>query len=88
MNPKYDYTTAGFNGFLSRSTKSNPLAMTLNDQTGQGSGSTINLDRVQINGALGNLLSLGRITIDGINGRIVVSDENDVQTAWLGNLTP
>jgi len=62
--------------------------MTLNDQTGQGSGGTINLDRQQINGALGNLLALGRITIDGVNGRIVVSDSNGVQTAWLGNLTP
>lgn len=88
MQPKYDYTQAGFNGFLSRSKKANPLAMSLGDGASQGSGGTINLDRQQIGGSLGNILPLGRIILDGVTGRIRIQDEHQVDTTWLGNLVP
>lgn len=86
--PKYTYQDAGFNGFLSRSKKANPFALDLSDGPSSSSGGTLNLDRQQVASSLGNKLTLGRIVLDGVAGRIIMSDENGVETAWFGNLIP
>ena len=87
QNPRYTYEDAGFNGFLSRSLKANPLAQTVNQGIALGSGTPLNVDMQQLFGALGNKVKIGRIMLNGIDGRIEMSDENGVDTSWYGDLT-
>lgn len=86
--PKYTYINAGFNNFLSRSKKANPFAQILSDGASSSSGTTVNFDRQQIAASLGNVLKLGRISLDGVSGRIAITDKTDTtETAWFGDLT-
>jgi hypothetical protein len=80
-NP-YDYTTAGFDGFLSRSVDNTPRI----NLAAQGPNSTaIRYDASQVSGSLGNTLQIGGILIDGVSGRIsIYSDDNEV--VRIGNL--
>lgn len=87
QNDKYTYENAGFNGLMSRSLKSNAFATGVQSASAS-SGTTLNLDRQQIASSLGNSLTLGRIVLDGVNGRVKIIDENGVETAWFGNLVP
>jgi hypothetical protein len=88
VNPssRYSYQDAGFNSFMSRSRKSNPLAMTLSDSASSSSGTTLNLDRQQTNGPLGNNLTLGSIVLNGVDGRISVMDANGNEVVRIGDL--
>lgn len=83
---KYTYIDAGFNSFLSRSVSSNPFAQTLSDTPSTSSGTTINFDRQQVAAALGNILSIGTITLDGTTGRISVFDDNQTEIGRIGDL--
>ena len=71
MNPTYDYTTSGFDGFLSRSV--DDLPQNNLDSAGPVSNSMA-YDRNQVTGAIGNTIKVGNITIDGVKGRISIYD--------------
>lgn len=86
---RYTYEDAGFNGFMLRAKGSNPLAKTLADGASRGSGGGIAFDRQQIAGALGDLLPVGTVTINGRKGRLEFHDDDNVEEiGWVGNLTP
>lgn len=68
-NKPYDYTSAGLDGFLSRSID-NLVQETL-DSPGPVSNSMA-YDRNQVTGPLGDTLQIGNIRLE--NTRIVVSD--------------
>lgn len=85
---RYTYQNAGFNRFLNRSLKSNPTANSVSDGIAIGSGTAVNLDRQQIGGNLGNILVVGKLTLDGIKGRILVHNDGDQEVGWIGNLVP
>lgn len=71
----YDYTTAGFDAFLSRSV--DDLAQTNLDSGGPVSQS-VAFDRNQISGMLGDTFTVGNININGAEGNIIISDgQND-----------
>lgn len=83
---RYTYETAGFNGFLTRSLKSNPLANNLSDGIASSSGTAMNFDRQQVAGSLGNKLTIGRLILDGVAGR-AIAQKNGEDVAWFGDLT-
>lgn len=83
---KYDYTTAGFNGFLSRALNANPFAQTLSDNPTNSSGTELNFDQQPVSGSLGNILQIGTIHIDGTTGRISVFDNNGNEVGRIGDL--
>lgn len=74
MNPQdYDYSQAGFDGFLSRSTMSAPMA---NLSGATPSNNQIAYDRTQVSGMLGDTLQIGGVRIE--NQAIIINDgEND-----------
>ncbi|CAB4176123.1 hypothetical protein UFOVP1522_12 [uncultured Caudovirales phage] len=75
MNPTYDYTTSGFDGFLSRSV--DDLPQNNLDSAGPISNS-VAFDRNQVSGSLGDTLRLGSIKINGSKGNIIMNDgQND-----------
>ena len=88
-NKPYTYVEAGFNSFLRRTLSSDQSAGTLRDMArGSTNPSAINFDNMQVSGALGDTIEVGRILIDGStgNGRIDGRDEN-TQAVWrLGDL--
>lgn len=79
----YDYTTAGFDKFFSRSVDN--IAQANLDSQGPVAIAQ-RFDDTQVSGALGNVLSLGNITIDGVKGRISVYDDNRNETIRIGEL--
>jgi hypothetical protein len=79
----YDYTTSGFDGFLSRSVGS-PQQDNLS--TGGVQSNQIAYDRMQVSGALGDSIQVGKIRIDGVKGRISVSDDNGNEVIRIGEL--
>lgn len=81
-----DYGNSGFNGFLSRSIKSNPTVMTLQQMSGLAGSNMINFDQTQTSGSLGDKIQVGGIIIDGTNRRIVLLDETNTEVGWIGNL--
>ncbi len=84
-NRRYTYTNAGFNGFLSRSVKANPLASKLSDGISRGNN-TMNFDLQQTAGALGDILPIGKIKLDGQIGRISIENKTGDEGVWLGDL--
>lgn len=88
MSSRYTYENAGFNSFLLRSLKSNPGAQTVRGGISMGSGKAIAFDRIAIAGAIGDMLKLGRLILDGPAGRIRVQDKTGtIETGWIGDLT-
>lgn len=83
---RYTYQNAGFNGFMARSLKSNAGANSVADGIATGSGKAMNFDLQQAFGSLGNKIQIGRIILDGVNGRVIAQDETATDTAWFGNL--
>lgn len=75
MNPTeggdYNYQSAGFDGFLSRSI--DDLAQVTLDSPGPQT-TAIPFDRGQQSGSLGNIIMIGNIKLDGSAGRITISD--------------
>lgn len=78
MNPaageEYNYETAGFDGFLSRSI--DQLAQVTLDSPGPQT-TAIPFDRGQQSGSLGNSIMIGSIQLDGAGGRILINDGNN-----------
>lgn len=72
MKPSsYDYSTAGFDGFLSRSI--DDLSQTNLDSAGPLS-TQLAYDRTQVTGMLGDTWRVGTITVDGKTSQIAVKD--------------
>ncbi len=89
MQPKdrYTYENAGFSAFMLRSRKSNPGAQTVRGGISQGSGKPIAFDRLQIQGALGDKVTIGRLILAGDLGRIIVMDRAKLnEVGWVGDL--
>lgn len=80
QDKRYDYSTAGFSPFLTRS---------LDDAGGSGLNDAPSrafaFDRSVVSGKLGDKYNIGRIVLDGVAGSITVLSE-DGQTAnfYLG----
>lgn len=79
MNPtapggEYNYETAGFDGFLSKSI--DDLTQVTLDSPGPQS-TAIPFDRGQQSGSLGNSIMIGHINLDGSTGRITIDDGNN-----------
>lgn len=85
-NDKYTYENAGFNGFMLRSLKSNPGAVNVQGGISTGSGKPVNVDLQSMFGSLGNKITMGRLILDGVNGRVIPLDENGEETGWIGNI--
>lgn len=83
---RYTYENAGFNGFLNRSMKANPSAQTVAGGISRGS-KTINFDFQQMVGALGDIIKIGSLKLDGQKGRISNENAEGADTWWLGDLT-
>lgn len=74
MNSDSDYTSSGFDKFLSRGEST--LQGNLDQQL---PNNAVSFDRTQISGALGDTLRIGKIYLNGATGTIVLNDgSNDV----------
>lgn len=71
---QYDYSTAGFDNFMSRSVDQTPQ---LNLDSSSPSNNAVAFDRTQVDGPLGDTLRLGRIYLNGADGNIIVNDTNN-----------
>ena len=68
-NTEYNYEAAGFNRYMSRN-------MTSDWSAAPTQSRNLNFDQQQISGALGSILTVGNITIDGIQGALKFYDED------------
>lgn len=81
----YDFSTAGFDSFLDRSIDSNG-GYTLDSQPIARSRE-MNFDQGKVSGSMGDSLRIGRIALDGRNGRISIFDENNTdENTRIGDL--
>lgn len=71
LPPDYDYTAAGFDNFLSRSIDQAPQA---NLNSPAPASQAVRLDAVQMTGAIGDNMRIGKITINGAAGNITAND--------------
>jgi hypothetical protein len=80
LDKNYSYEQAGFDSFLNRSIDNQGLA-NLDDTSGGNvaANRTLNFDQAQVGGSLGDKLTIGNITLDGVEGQIQVSDGNNVR---------
>ena len=79
-----NYIDIGYDPFLDRSIDVTP-AMAGGFQSLEGYISqSIAFDRVAVSGALGDKIQLGRILLDGREGRITMSDEHGITTLLIG----
>jgi hypothetical protein len=84
-NTRYTYENSGFNGFLNRGLSAKP-AVTLRSLSQSVARKEINFDQMQTSGNLGDKIQVGGIRLDGVNRRIVIVDELDVEVGWIGNI--
>lgn len=86
---RYTYADAGFNGFMSRSVKSNPMAVNLRGGMSSGTGRSIQFDRQQVGGTFMDKVRIGpRMILDGVRARVIILDESGIdEVAWFGDLT-
>lgn len=83
MANTYDYSDAGFDGFLSRSVDNTSQ----NNLDSQGPiTQSIRYDSQQVSGSMGDTFRVGKILIDGVKGRISGFDENGKEVVRLGML--
>lgn len=86
-----DYTSSGYNAFLTKSIdvqgqiKPDPTQVTLNSPQ-QYADNSINYDFSQASGSLGDIIRVGSVNIDGRKGRISFIDEFGNEALILGNL--
>lgn len=85
-NEDNTYTGAGFNRFFKRSLGSDPSTTSLRTLPSMGNTRQLNFDDKQISGALGDIMRLGRMSLDGKIGRLSVFDERGNEVLRLGNL--
>lgn len=67
----YNYETAGFDSFLTRSIDS---VQQINLDSPIPINNTLRFDSTQISGALGDTMRLGRIFLNGAQGNIILND--------------
>jgi hypothetical protein len=79
----YDYIEAGFDGFLSRSI--DDVSQTNLDSSGPVSTAQA-FDRTQVTGQLGDTLQIGKVKIDGVKGRVSITDDSNNEVARFGEL--
>lgn len=86
---RYTYADAGFNGFMSRSVKSNPDAVTLRGGISSGTGRSVQFDRQHTGGVFMDKVRIGpRMILDGVRARVIILDESgEEEQAWFGDLT-
>lgn len=82
VNEPYDYNSAGFDNFLSRSIDN--LNQTNLDSQGPIS-TQFRFDSAQISGALGDRFTIGNILFDGSEKRITMTDGSGVTRLIMGN---
>lgn len=86
QNDRISYETLGFNRFMVKSLTSNPLAT--NASNANASANTIALDRTSIEGALGDKFTIGRLILNGVDGRIELMNEDMSECeGWIGDLS-
>ena len=83
MANEYSYQDSGFDNFLSRSIDN--TAQDNLDSQGPISNS-IRYDSQQVSGSLGDTFRVGKITIDGVAGRISVMDDQGKEVVRLGRI--
>lgn len=81
---QYTYTEAGFNRFFKRSYGSDRDTTRLQNLAGPNRKQQINFDSQQVEGAMGDLASIGKITLDGKLGAIIFHDERGEVRAIMG----
>lgn len=85
-----NYQDSGFNGFFRRSINSNAGVQVLTNMASQAGGNyaskELNFDNIKVSGALGDILRVGKINLDGVKGRISVFDDDGNETTRLGEL--
>lgn len=84
-NGRHTYREVGFNRFFRRSINSNPNAVNLNS-VGGGATRQLKFDDMQVSGALGDILRIGRISLDGKLGRESIYDERNNEVLRLGDI--
>lgn len=78
----YNYTSAGFDAFLSRSIDN---VSQINLDSGGYQSQQVRYDHSQISGMLGDKLTVGNIILDGTIGRISIVD-NALEVVRIGKL--
>lgn len=83
-----DYSSLGYNVYL---TKSIDLPSMV-DPTGlstpnQYQDNNINYTNSEVSGAIGDIVTVGNITLDGTIGRIKIADPNGVDVTWIGYIS-
>ena len=71
----YNYESLGFDKFLNKM----PAAPGV-----QSTGNSFNFEQMQVSGSLGDEFDVGKIKIDGVNGRIVIYDDNGTPIGLIG----
>lgn len=82
----YSYSDAGYNGFFRRTLISNPNNNVLGDTRSSGGNRNLNFDDMQTSGALGDKLKVGRVVLNGKEGRIEIEDEQGKTVGLIGNI--
>lgn len=80
------YANAGFNSFLSRRLNSQNVA-NIKMLSQAGTQKELNFDQYRVTGSLGDKLQVGRIVINGADGRIEFNDEQGVEIGRAGDLS-
>lgn len=88
-----DYNSAGYNSYMSKSidltTQAQVTAqqvLTLNTPQQAMPNNNINYSSSQVSGALGDIIQVGNITIDGSIGRITIFDGSFTEVVRIGLL--
>jgi hypothetical protein len=79
----YDYTYSGLDSFLSRSIDETPQS---NLEAAGPTSMSVAYDRNQVSGAMGDTMQVGKIQINGSDGRISICDDDGNEVARFGNL--
>lgn len=82
----YNYQNAGFDAFMSRSIDITGNGTTLANFIPTYNPFATNLNQTQVTGSLGNIMQVGNISINGVTGRIELTDSNNNVVIRLGEL--
>lgn len=79
IEPILTYEELGFDKYLVKS-------ILPKGETANVAQSSLNFDKMQVSGGLGDVIQIGNILIDGLNRRIVVKDNNGNDAVVIGEL--
>lgn len=80
----YDYSTAGYDQFLTRSIDSN-LAQTLDQSAAMDTSRQNNFEQNQTSGVLGDIFRIGNIELNGTDGVIRLRDKDGREVLSIGD---